>query len=75
MNVVQDIVVAERGTLREARRAAGELDVDRVVELQLLGERREPVPLGILCQPRYILKPHHAGSVIGADRDHQPQIR
>ena len=49
--VVQDIVVAERGALREASRAAGELDVDRVVELQFVGERRETVPLGIAGRP------------------------
>ena len=41
-SVVQQIVVAKRGPLRRTRRAAGELDVDRIVELQRirnLGER------------------------------------
>ena len=38
--VVQDVVVRERGALRRARRAAGELDVDRVVALQ--DRRRAP---------------------------------
>ena len=32
--VVEDVVVSERGPLREARRARGVLDVDRVVELE-----------------------------------------
>ena len=51
-SVVQDVVVSERGALRKAGRAAGELDVDRIVELQLaaaLGDlgavaRASPIP-------------------------------
>ncbi len=74
-SVVQNIVVAERGALWEAGRAAGELDVYRVVELQLLGERRKAVPLGIAGDTGDIVKPHHAADVVGADRDHQPQFR
>src|SRR3984893_19111697 len=42
--VVQDVVVAEGGAFRKTGRAAGELDVYRVIELQLFGERGETVP-------------------------------
>ena len=48
--VVQDVVVGQRRALREAGRAAGELDVDRLVELQRVGKRRETPPLGVAAR-------------------------
>ena len=44
--VVQDVVVRQRGALRRAGGARGELDVDRIVELQLRGQFRQTLPLG-----------------------------
>ena len=52
----------------KAGRAAGELDVYRVVELQLFGERREAVPLGVAGKTENIAEPHHAVGRIVADR-------
>ena len=39
--VVEDVVVRERGTLRQPGGAGGELDVDRLVELQNAGQFRQ----------------------------------
>ena len=49
--VVEDVVVGEGGALGKAGRAAGELDVDRIVELQLFGERGQALPLGFAGEP------------------------
>jgi len=49
--VVEDVVVGQRGALWKAGRAAGELDVYRIVELQLFGEHAERVPLGVAGKP------------------------
>ena len=65
--VVQNIVVAERGTLGKAGRAAGKLDVDRVVELQLFGEYGKAVPLGIPGEMGNIVEPHCAVGGVAAD--------
>jgi len=72
--VIQDIVVAERGALWEACRAAGELDVDRVVELQLFGERGKAMLLGVTRETGDIFEPHRAVRGIGTDGDDQPQF-
>ena len=57
--VVQDVVVAERRALREARRAARVLDVDRIVERELgrapvdgAGVDRRPAPRRTASQSR-----------------------
>jgi hypothetical protein len=39
--VVEDVVVRERGAFGSTGRAAGELDVDRIVEAQLDARRRD----------------------------------
>ena len=49
--VVQDVVVAERRALREARRAARVLDVDRVVEVERR-PRARPAPSPATASPR-----------------------
>jgi len=72
--VVQDIVVAECRALGKAGGAAGELDVDRTVELQLLGKCREPMPLLITGELGNIIEPHRAVGGIGADGNDQPQF-
>ena len=61
-------MVAERGSLGEARGAAGELDVDGVVELQLAVERAQPVALGRARERRHVREVVHAGGGLGAPR-------
>ncbi len=71
--VVQDVVVGQRGALGVARGAAGELDVDGVVELkdilQLLQLREMLVPRGI----RDIAEVQHARRLVRAHPDDGPQ--
>jgi hypothetical protein len=51
-------VVAECGVLGKAGGAAGELDVYRVVELQLVSECGEAIPLGITGEMGDIFEPN-----------------
>src|SRR5690242_18091230 len=67
-------MMAERRALWKTGGAACELDVDRVVELQLFRERREPMTLGIAGETGNILEAYRAVGITGADSDHQPQI-
>src|SRR5271163_3841182 len=73
--VVEDVVVGERGALWKARGATSELDVYRIVELQLFGEYREAAPLATACKTGDLVEPHHAMGVTAADGDHKPQLR
>jgi hypothetical protein len=66
--------VAERGTFWKPDRAAGELNVHQVVELQISGECGKAMSLGIPGETGNIIEPHHAVGMIGADRDDQPQL-
>ena len=68
-------MVGERGAFWKAGRAAGELDVYRIVELQLFGQQGETVARGICSETEDILEPQHAWLAVGADRDHYPQFR
>ena len=60
-------MVAERRPLGEARGAAGELDVDGVVELQRAGERVHPVALGRAGERRDLVEVVHAGGDFAAE--------
>ena len=60
-------MVAERRPLGEARGAAGELDVDRVVELQLAAEYVQSVAFGSACEGRHVVEVVHAGGGLGAE--------
>ena len=62
-------MVAERRALGEARGAAGELDVDRVVELQLAGEIVQPVAFRCARERRHLGEVVHAGGGLGAEAD------
>ncbi len=72
--VVEDVVVGQGGTLGKPGGAAGELDVDRIVELQSAGKRREPVMLGRAGEAVNRVEPQRARHILGTDRDHQAQF-
>jgi hypothetical protein len=73
--VVEDVVVREGRALRKAGGARGELDVDRVVELQFVGQRGEASALGGTGERRNIIEAQHAGHALHADADREPQGR
>ena len=73
--VVQDVVVAERRALGVAGRARGELDVDRVVELQLRPELGELHPLGIAAGRRDIVEVQHARRLVLAEPHDVLEVR
>src|SRR6516162_10820668 len=73
--VVQDVVVVKCGTLRKPGRAAGELDIDRIIELQQTGERRKPFPSCFAGEIIYAVETYCARHLITADSDDNPQIR
>ena len=68
-------MVAERRPLGEARGAAGELDVDGIVELQHVRERLQPVALGRAREPRYLGEVVHAGRGLRPEAHHRLQMR
>src|SRR6516164_9862223 len=73
--VVQDIVVAKCGSLRKPGRAAGELDIDRIIELQQTGERRKPFPSCFAGEIINAVETYGTRHLIAADCDDEPQIR
>src|SRR6516225_10092473 len=73
--VVQDVVVAKCGTLRKPGRAAGELDVDRIIELQQTSERRKPFPSCFAGKIINAVETYYTRHLIAADSDDEPQIR
>ena len=73
--VVEDIVVRQRDALRRSGRAAGELDVDRVVELQGLGQGLERVAMARAAHARHLLEGDRARRKRTADLDHRAQLR
>ena len=72
--VVEDVVVGQRRALGKAGGAAGELDVDRVVELQRLGERGEVAALGVAAQTATSANGIMPACALLADGDDEPQI-
>src|SRR6516162_10134897 len=73
--VVQDVVVAQRGTLRKPGRAAGELDIDRIIELQQTGECGKPFPCCFAGEIINAVETYRTRQLIAADCDDEPQIR
>ena len=59
--VVEDVVVRQRHALRRAGGAAGELDVDRIVELQAVRERCERVAMPVAAHRQNVLERDRAG--------------
>src|SRR6516165_1175909 len=73
--VVQDVVVAKGGSLRKPGRAAGELDIDRIIELQQTGERGEPFSSCFAGEIINVVETYCTRYVIAADCNNEPQIR
>ena len=65
--VVDDVVVRQRRALRRARGAGGELDVDRVVELQRRAEVGERLPLIVAGGTGDVVEIQHAGRLLGPE--------
>ena len=68
-------MMGERRALGRAGGPAGELDVDRIVELQLSSEFAEPLNMTPVARAHDIGKAEHAGTLIRADADHCRQRR
>ena len=73
--VVEDVVVRQRDALGRSGGAAGELDVDGIVELQGLAERGEFVAVARAAHAGDRLERNGAGSGRAADLDHRAQLR
>ena len=67
--------MGQRHALRRARRAAGELDVDGVVELQALAERSELLAMPRTAHLRDLVERNGACAFRSADLDHMAQLR
>ena len=67
--------MAECGPFWKAGRAAGELDIDRVVELQLTGECGKLVSFRRAVEIVNAIERKGARRVVTADRDDETQIR
>ena len=65
----------QRDALGRSGRAAGELDIDGIVELQSAGECREGVAVARAAHPRNLLERNGAGTGRAADLDHRAQLR
>src|SRR6516162_1225051 len=73
--VVQDVVVAKCGSLRKPSRAAGELDIDWIIELQQTGKRRKPFPSCFAGEIINAFEAYRTRYLITANCDDEPQIR
>jgi hypothetical protein len=73
--VVEDVVVGQRRALGRPRRAAGELDVDRIVELQARLQRRQFGALGLRGRPGDVGEVEGARGPFCAQADHDLQLR
>src|ERR1700733_14117568 len=71
--VVEDVVVRERGTLRQPGGAGGELDVDRLVELENAGQFRQVRLLRSAARRVYAVERDRAWHRIRADLDDDAQ--
>ena len=73
--VVQDVMVAERGALGKAGRARRELDVDRIVELQMRRKVGDPRLLGIAAGRGDVLEIEHARRLLRTQPYDMLQVR
>ena len=73
--VVEDVVVRQGRALGVAGGAGGELDVDRVVELQLLGQHGERGQLLAGRRAQQLIEVEHAGRFVRAHADHHFERR
>ena len=73
--VVQQIVVGQRGSLRRTGGPAGELNVDRVVELQVCRDLGEHVPPLSRCTVLHLGEGNRPAVERGTQLEHGPQVR
>ena len=73
--VVQDVAMSQGRALRKAGGARGELDIDRVVELQGACELGKLRTLRLAACFRDLVKVHHARGRRCAEPDHTAQVR
>ncbi len=73
--VVENVVMRQRHALRRSGGAAGELDVDRIVELQRLAKLGKLLAVPRAAHLRHILEGDGAGRFGAADLDHRAQLR
>ena len=73
--VVENIVMRQRDALGRAGGAAGELDIDGIVELQRSGQFRQRLAVPRAAHPRDVLERDRAGRWRPADLDHRAQLR
>ena len=73
--VVEDVVVRQRHALRRARGAAGELNIDRIVELQRRSELRKLLAVPRAAHTCDVLEGDGARTFGAADLDHRAQLR
>ena len=71
--VVEDVVVGQRGALGRASGAAGELDVDRIVELQRGGELGELRAMALAAHCEHVGETQKAALLVVADPNERPQ--
>ena len=75
ITVVEDVMMRQRDALGRSGGAAGKLNIDRIVELQCLGERRQRIPVPCAAQRRHLFERNRAGKSRAADLDHGAQLR
>ena len=73
--VVEDVVMGQRHALRRARGAAGELDIDGVVELQDLAEGCDLLAMPRAADASDFVERNRAGAKRPADLNHRAQLR
>ncbi len=73
--VVEDVVVGQRHALGRTGGAAGELNIDRIVELQRLSERGELLAVPRAAHRSDVLERQRARAQRPADLDHRAQVR
>jgi hypothetical protein len=68
--IVEDVVMRQRDALRRTRGAAGELNVDRVVELELASHRLQRSALGRAASRGNLIEGDCSRNLRAADLDH-----
>src|SRR3954452_13034439 len=72
--VVENIVVGQRGPLRQPGSSRRELDIDRVVELQCAGQLHEPLSFVVSAHRVDGIKGHRTGGRRSSDLNDETQV-
>ena len=75
ITVVEDVVMGERRAFGSAGGAAGELDVDGIVELQLRRQLREHGAMAVAAHAEHVVEAQEAAFLVVADADQRRQLR